>query len=1032
MSGIISTLTAQQISSAEYFFDADPGQGNGTAVSITTPADTVTLQFNAGVTGLTVGPHYFCLRTKDSQGVWSMQTSRLFYINPVPPPPNEEIVQAEYFFDTDPGVGNGTAVTITTPADTVTLQANANTTGLSVGPHYFCMRTKNVKGIWSLQQSRMFYVNPVPPSPNQPVVQAEYFYDTDPGQGNGTAVTIPQGDTVTSTFNLTNPFASGSHYFVFRTKDNDGTWSLQMSKQFNVCTTYGANSDYTFFVDRKTVYFNNISQYDTAYRWEFGDASFTTTQRNPAHVYALAGNYNVRLITANICAIDTFTQVVPVNGLQSITPAFSADTNFYIGHVRGIGFQSGCTIKLKRGATTLTADSTIFISSTDLKVIFKFNYPPQGTYDVIAQNPSIYLDTLYSAFQIQPRTPVQIVISHYGQTSARPGRSATNFFRIKNKGNITAFMIPVYLIYPDSANLTVYLFNTLTVNPNVPASIQALVPPDHAYQIENPWNPGGPPEKIVAALISYLEPGEEVSLGLGAVGSTSGCREFTIKAGRPLDDHYINPLTNGCTFLPRWMRCAMDIAGIYPGIGCITGAASFGCTVGNQINDALWGTNQTSWADMVANTAGMFLSCAGASSAQFAGQTIANVAGNMAGGIGLYGDCSGNPEQEDLMPAQTITICHFNSSDPNAKYGPQGITADNYVNRNNPVSYTITFENADTATAPAAEVHITDRLDTSKLDLSTFHFTHFGFGDTLFFAPEEYSSEWVQDIDLRSTRGIWLRINGKLDTQTGMLDWKFTSYDTTTFDVPLNPNVGFLPPNVTSPEGEGFIAYAVSPKTSVQQGDIISADSATIIFDNNPPVPTNDWVNTVDTIKPTSVVQPLAANQTDTTFVININGNDAHAGVMDYIIYASINDSAFKPVAIGLPYDSMHFTGVNGWQYEFFSQARDYVMNIEDTLHVPDAVTVVVVGIEEENSGYSFDVYPNPSSLSVNLFISTKSQKDFSVTLYNMQGAKQKQWKVNANRSEKLSLENLPAGMYYLKATSDEREILIKKIIVIK
>lgn len=1037
MLGIISTLTAQQITSAEYFFDADPGVGNGTPVTITTPADTVTLQFNPSVTGLSAGPHYFCFRTKDSQGDWSLQMARLFYVNPLPPPTNQQIVQAEYFFDTDPGVGNGTAISISTPADTVTLQSNISTTGLTAGPHFFCLRTKNAQGKWSLQQSRLFYVNPVPPNPNQQVAQAEYFYDTDPGPGNGTAVTIPQGDTVTSSFNITNPFASGSHKFVLRTKDFDGSWSLQMAKQFNVCSTYGANSDYTYFVDRKTVYFNNISQHDTAYRWEFGDATFSTTQRNPAHTYTLAGNYNVRLISYNVCATDTFTQIIPVNGIQSIFPAISSDTNLYVGHIRGIGFQPGCVIKLIRGATTITADTSIYISSTDMKAVFKFNQQPLGYYDVIAQNLSGVLDTLFQAFELQNPRVSKIVMTRSGPNLVRLGRLARNTITIRNDGNQTIFMLPVYFTYPDSAGLTVFLETTIINDPSTPAAIQALTPVDHTYPIPNPWNPGGPPQLLMAAVVPYIGPGESAVLDFSGSSSTTGCRNANVKVGQPLEDGYLNPL-NQCNFLPTGLRCAMNLAGVIPGVGCITGAANFGCTIGNQVNDALWGTNKTTWFDMVTSFGGMILQCTAGSTALTAMSTSVKISAGLSSATAGFGECSGGGPSaaptwlDDMMPKISFNICHANPTDPNAKYGPEGINADNYVNRNAPVSYTVKFENVDTASAPAAEVHIVDRLDTSKLDLSTFHFTNFGFGDTLIFVPEEFTDEFVTNVDLRSTHSIWLRVSGKLDTQTGMLDIKFTSYDTTTFDVVTNPLLGFLPPNVNSPEGEGFIAYTVSPKSTVSHGDIINGDSASIIFDSNAPILTNAWVNTIDTVKPTSTVQPLTANQTDTTFVIHVNGSDAHAGVMDYIIYASINDSAFNPVAIGLPYDSMHFTGVDGWQYEFFSQARDYVMNIEDTLHIPDAVTVVVVGIEEQNSEYSFDVYPNPSSLSVNLFINTKSQKDFSVTLYNMQGAKQKQWNVNANHSEKLSLENFPAGMYYLKATSAEREILIKKIIVIK
>src|SRR3569832_1539144 len=78
----------------------------------------------------------------------------------------QNIIDAEYFFDTDPGLGNGTALALS-PGDTVSQQYSISPTGLPVGPHIFCMRTKNTGGNWSHQLSRTFYVhstvNPIQP-----------------------------------------------------------------------------------------------------------------------------------------------------------------------------------------------------------------------------------------------------------------------------------------------------------------------------------------------------------------------------------------------------------------------------------------------------------------------------------------------------------------------------------------------------------------------------------------------------------------------------------------------------------------------------------------------------------------------------------------------------------------------------------------------------------------------------------------------------------------------------------------------------
>jgi hypothetical protein len=58
-----------------------------------------------------------------------------------------------------------------------------------------------------------------------------------------------------------------------------------------------------------------------------------------------------------------------------------------------------------------------------------------------------------------------------------------------------------------------------------------------------------------------------------------------------------------------------------------------------------------------------------------------------------------------------------------------------------------------------------------------------------------------------------------------------------TFDFPIDPEAGFLPPNVTPPLGEGFVSYRIKPKSGLPMGTRLDAE-ASIIFDNNDPLDT--------------------------------------------------------------------------------------------------------------------------------------------------------------------------------------------------
>ena len=110
---------------------------------------------------------------------------------------SQEILEAEYFFDSDPGVNNGVSLSITT-GDTIEFAENISTTGLNPGFHLLYIRVKDANNSWSLNEARSFSIQkPVTSeSQSQHVVAAEYFIDTDPGVGNGTNIEISIADSI--------------------------------------------------------------------------------------------------------------------------------------------------------------------------------------------------------------------------------------------------------------------------------------------------------------------------------------------------------------------------------------------------------------------------------------------------------------------------------------------------------------------------------------------------------------------------------------------------------------------------------------------------------------------------------------------------------------------------------------------------------------------------------------------------------------------------------------------------------------------
>ncbi len=238
---------AQQLSAAEYFIDSDPGPGQGTSFPITT-GNTVSTTLNVDASTLPVGFHTLSVRLKDNTGVWGLAPGRLFYIygtNGGGNTPASPIAAAEYFIDTDPGVGNGTPVSVpggNTSSSGFTVDASA----LTVGFHTLSFRYKDADGRWSLAPGRLFYIygtNGGGNTPAAPIAAAEYFIDTDPGVGNGTAVSVPGGNTSASGFTVdASALAVGFHTLSFRYKDADGRWSHAPGRLFYIYGTNGGGN----------------------------------------------------------------------------------------------------------------------------------------------------------------------------------------------------------------------------------------------------------------------------------------------------------------------------------------------------------------------------------------------------------------------------------------------------------------------------------------------------------------------------------------------------------------------------------------------------------------------------------------------------------------------------------------------------------------------------------------------------------------------------------------------------------------------
>ena len=244
-----ATSDAANVTAAEYFFDTDPGIGSGTPIPVT-PGASTNFTVSVPTSSLAAGFHFLAIRTKGVDGKWGLFEGRGFYITTsTTNVPN--ITAAEYFFDTDPGQGNGTSIPVT-PGATSNFVASIPTASLAPGFHFVAIRTKGLDGRWGIFESRGFYItSSTTDAPN--ISKAEYFFDTDPGQGNGTPVSITPGAISNFTVSLPSTgLTSGFHFLALRTQGVDGRWGVFESRGFYVSGSTSNASDIVaaeYFID---------------------------------------------------------------------------------------------------------------------------------------------------------------------------------------------------------------------------------------------------------------------------------------------------------------------------------------------------------------------------------------------------------------------------------------------------------------------------------------------------------------------------------------------------------------------------------------------------------------------------------------------------------------------------------------------------------------------------------------------------------------------------------------------------------------
>lgn len=177
------------------------------------------------------------------------------------------------------------------------------------------------------------------------------------------------------------------------------------------------------------------------------------------------------------------------------------------------------------------------------------------------------------------------------------------------------------------------------------------------------------------------------------------------------------------------------------------------------------------------------------------------------------------------------------SADPNEKTGPAGYGDANHVTAEKDLAYRVSFENLESATAPAQVVTVVDPLSDS-FDWTTFALTEIAFGSEVIVVPEDRRQYFETTVEFtQEGLDLEVQIEAGIDLSTGLAFAYFYTIDPET-GWPPPVEYGFLPPEDATGRGQGHISYVVRARPDVPSGTEIR-NVATIQFDFGLSIDTN-------------------------------------------------------------------------------------------------------------------------------------------------------------------------------------------------
>ncbi|MCP3933330.1 MAG: T9SS type A sorting domain-containing protein, partial [Bacteroidetes bacterium] len=806
-----------------------------------------------------------------------------------------------------------------------------------------------------------------------------------------------------------------------------------------------------------------------------------STAVNPFYEYENPSVYDVCLNVSNEIASDTYCEQVIVEGLASVYPNTAGNTGDATLTIYGGGLDSLSVIIIEKDGVPIEIQDTTFQISRDaIRGRLDLREQPLGLYDIAVETGAGNRYVLEDAFTIEEGTRPDPWVEVSGRNRILFNTPTTYTVRYGNNGNVDASVVYIWLAFSDVPDLEIEFTGVLFESPDLDIDsfvVQADLDPELLY-ISTDSVLGEPFQARVYPLIMPVIPANTVN-------------EFNIKIKTPetlkIQSWTNEPIFQSSLNYEKTFDLDEDLSDFnFNALKCLSAIytktyideipyltnTEVNCIIQAHANNYLSLTTAVE-KGLSPIASSSFNGKGIVSQLVFIVKTLKKCNVSLAEGdkremadvvtqillnelISIEGDsllaclkpmCAAsiikpaNQKNEQDCP-QCGTFCANNiienqveavsSLDPNKKDSPGGYTNKNYIKFRQTIPYTIHFENVDTADVPAHKVRVIDTLDAHKFDFTSFQFGSITIADTTVY-PEKGHERLLMDVGLPHL-DVVARIEANFDAQSGKLEWLFRSLDPVTLEEIEDPDVGFLPPNVSKPEGQGSVSFFIDLKDDLENEEEVLND-ALIYFDANEAIETNVSSFTLDLGLPSSQVQALDYETYDTLIPLYWDGTDNESGVRFYDVYVSENQDTFYRWRTRTNQVFDYFIGEPGSTYRFFSIAVDSVGN-EEVKEDWDAETNILVGTENiPQLVKCLTISPNPAKDDLSIQFYLEEAGDIQINISNLLGSHIKDiWRGRAmtgvNQFE-AGLYGIPDGVYMVNVKVDGA-IMSKKFVVMR